>query len=162
MRVAITGANSFIGQRLIRKFCAVGCDIIAIVRNGCPQISTLKEFPRVRVCECDMDNYAHLGDMIGATDCFVHLAWDGTRGSARLDEGRQYNNYCRSMDAINSVINAGVGCIVTAGSQAEYGIKAGMISEETKCQPNTAYGKYKLMLYGKSKSHTGGLGRYRR
>lgn len=147
MKIAITGANSFIGKRLIHKISELNWDIVAVVRKGCSQKDVFRAMENVAVYECNMDEYHQLGDMIGTVDCFVHLAWSGTRGTSRLDEELQYKNYCWSMEAIQSLVSKGCRRIITAGSQAEYGINTDIISEKTECNPNTAYGKYKLRVY---------------
>ena len=145
--LAVSGASSFLGLKLIRKATENGWECIAIVRKNCEKLHLLKAIPGARIVECNMEDYARLGCLVGPVDCFVHFAWDGTRGSSRLDEDRQKQNYIFSMEAIKSMIKAGCRKIVTAGSQAEYGLNYGTITEDTPCKPNTAYGKYKLKLY---------------
>jgi nucleoside-diphosphate-sugar epimerase len=53
-----------------------------------------------------------------------------------------------------------MGCklYVDAGSQAEYGIVPGIITEDTPCNPFSAYGKGKLKMYQKSSVLTKELG----
>lgn len=147
MKIVITGANSFIGKRLVEYASKNDCEVVAVVRKGNSQIDDLKKFKNVTVYELNMEEYEQLGALIGQADCFVHLAWNGTRGESRLIEQQQKDNYLYGMKAISSMINAGCKRIVTAGSQAEYGINNSLITEDTICTPNTAYGKYKVKLY---------------
>jgi nucleoside-diphosphate-sugar epimerase len=53
-----------------------------------------------------------------------------------------------------------MGCqlYVDAGSQAEYGIVPGVLTEDTPCNPITAYGKGKLKMYKESSILTKELG----
>ena len=144
MRIAVTGASSFIGKAFIECAAKQGHECIAIVRKrgtiGISRLCTL-------VQRMEMEEYADLGRNFPDIDCLVCLAWDGTRGSARMDAERQRKNYEWSLSGIKSMLHAGCRLIVTAGSQAEYGSYNGIITENTKLCPNTEYGKYKAMLY---------------
>lgn len=150
MRIVISGASSFIGMRLVYKASEQGWKVVAVIRDSSIQRKVLNNVRGVSVCTCDMENYSDLGPIVGESDCFVHLSWDGTRGNARLDDQKQYKNYKQSLDAIKSMIDSGCKRIVTAGSQAEYGLSNEIITEDTPCNPNTAYGKYKVKLFEKA------------
>lgn len=144
MRIAVTGANSFIGNAFIE--CAVkrGHECIAVMRKN-RTVSNSSLYTLVR--RIGLEEYADLGRILPDIDCLVCLAWDGTRGAARMDAERQRKNYELSLSGIKSVLHAGCRLIVTAGSQAEYGSCNGIITEDTELCPNTEYGKYKAMLY---------------
>ena len=151
MRIAISGASSFIGKKLIAKSLDNGWEVVAIVRSGNNTLDNLIDNKSVTLVNCDMKDYSTLGKSIGrGVDCYVHLAWNGTRGEERMNEEKQEKNYVYGMNAINSMIEAGCQRIVTAGSQAEYGVIHGIIDEETECRPNTAYGRFKLSLYNEN------------
>lgn len=147
MKIAITGANCFIGKRLVEYASKKDCHIVAVVRKGNLQRAELESMKNVSVVELNMEDYEKLGSMLGTVECFVHLAWNGTRGESRLNELQQKENYEYGMKAIISMVEAGCKRVVTAGSQAEYGINNSVITEETPCCPNTAYGIYKVKLY---------------
>lgn len=144
MKLVITGANSFIGKRLAQVAKDNGDDLVLVMRPG-------REGQYVpagsNVLALDFTDYSHLGNLAGPCDCFVHLAWSGTRGSARMDTALQVQNLEASLQAVRSMLKAGCRRVVTAGSQAEYGPHSGQISEESECRPNTEYGKAKLNFY---------------
>lgn len=147
MKIAATGATSFIGKAFIDAVSKKGFDIIAVVRHNSPKASDLKNIKGVSVLELNMDEYGTLGEKTGALDCLVHFAWDGTRGSDRMDREKQKKNYELSVDLLKSVLKAGCKRVLTAGSQAEYGPVSGVITEDTECAPNTEYGIYKYELF---------------
>ena len=147
MRIAVTGATSFIGSAFIKAAAAKGHSIAAVVRRSSPKAAELRAMENVTVSELDMEEYDRLGETVGKTDCFVHFAWNGTRGLQRADEALQKSSYENSMAAVRSVIAAGCRKVVTAGSQAEYGNVHDMITEDTECRPNTMYGTYKLRFF---------------
>ena len=143
MKIVITGANSFIGRTLSKRALEKGWDVILSVRPG-----REKDLPQnthfLPIC---MEEYERLGDLVGECDCFIHLAWKGTRGLYRMDSRLQAENVRDGRKAIKSMIRAGCKKVITAGSQAEYGPHYGQITEESVCIPNTAYGKAKLEFY---------------
>lgn len=143
MKLVITGANSFIGSRLAKRASAAGWETVLVVRPGHEPDPAAGQW----VLPLPMEEYQRLGELVGESDCLVHLAWNGTRGASRMDCKRQNDNETYSMLAVRSALEAGCRRIITAGSQAEYGPLTGIISEERRCQPNTEYGKAKLRVY---------------
>lgn len=142
-KMLLTGATSLIGKHLIAQMGAPW-EITAVIRPG----TDPRRIPAgVRALEVDMADYANLGELAGPCDCFVHLAWNGTRGQARMDTQLQQENCRLSTLAVESVLRAGCKRVVTAGSQAEYGPHTQQITEQSECRPNTEYGKAKLAFY---------------
>lgn len=146
-KIIVTGSTSFIGKRFVEIASENGYEIIAVARCNSKKTEDLKKLDNVNVIELNMNEYDRLGKIVGKSDCLLHLAWNGTRGTARMDGAIQQDNYKNSIKAVKSVLDAGCNKIILAGSQAEYGITQGKISEESICAPNTAYGKYKLKVY---------------
>lgn len=143
-RIAITGAGSFIGQALTACADGLGWEPVLVTRPG----HSLGNGPSSgRFVELAMEDYARLGEAVGPCDCLVLLAWNGTRGAARMDAALQQRNLDTSLTGIRSALAAGCRRIVLAGSQAEYGPHDGPITEESACRPNTEYGRAKLALY---------------
>lgn len=143
MKIVITGANSFIGIKLAKRSRELGWETILVVRSG----RDISQIENSRVVALPLDEYDCLGSLVGPCDCFVHLAWNGTRGESRMDAGRQQKNIEYSMRGVHSMLAAGCGRVISAGSQAEYGPHKEQISEESACNPNTEYGKAKLIFY---------------
>lgn len=147
MKIAIAGASCFIGKRLVQVAVDKAWEVVAVVREGSREIPYLSSLANVSVVQCNMDDYGSLGSMTGAVDCFVYLTWDGTRGEARNDYERQKHNYDYGMLAVKSVLDAGCKRVITAGSQAEYGLNGVVITEDMECRPNTQYGIWKLKFF---------------
>lgn len=150
MKICITAANCFIGYPLVKKASDLGWEVIAVVREGNKKKEDIESIANVNVVELNLEDYNIIGEKIGPVDCAVLLTWNGTRGQTRMDEKLQESNYKYNMEAVKSLVMNGCKRILTAGSQAEYGLYNEMIMEETPCRPNTAYGKYKLMLFNNS------------
>lgn len=142
MKVIITGANSFIGKRFAEHICNMGWEAVLVMRPG-----RSTDQKNCQVLHLSMEEYDRLGKLAGPCDCFVHLAWNGTRGDARMDRELQKMNATYSLQAVRSMLAVGCGRVITAGSQAEYGPHTEQITEDTLCIPNTEYGKAKLRFY---------------
>ena len=143
MKIVITGANSFIGKNLADRAEELGWETILVMRKG-HKVNLGKNS---RMVELAMEEYDHLGSLTGPCDCFVHLAWNGTRGGARMNVALQQKNVEYSLRGVHSILSAGCDRIISAGSQAEYGQYLEQISETGTCKPNTEYGKAKLAFY---------------
>lgn len=159
MKAIITGATGFVGRWLVKALKENGHECTVVVRPE-QRGKIIKEelFSDTNVICLDMEEYEGLDYFIDGTDWMINLAWAGSRGTDRMDSVMQRNNYLCTMKAIECVANVGCKCIVTAGSQAEYGHIDGRISEETVPYPNTEYGKYKLKLYEDASSFCQKLG----
>lgn len=142
MKIVVTGANSFIGENLCKRLQSEKHDVVAVARK-----EIALNIPNIKM---PLNEYSCIGDITGPCDCFVHLAWNGTRGSTRMDQALQEQNCEYSLQGVRSMIAAGCKCIVTAGSQAEYGPHNEQINENSECHPNTEYGKAKLKFYNET------------
>lgn len=145
----ITGANSMVGKAVTRRFLGNGDRVIAVVRNP-DQLFDFSEKENLRVIKCGMDNYHNLSDLINEKcDGFFHFAWAGTGGTGsdeRLNLEIQERNIRNSMSAVFAARVLGCNCFIGAGSQAEYGICEGKITEDYPENPVTEYGKAKLAV----------------
>ncbi|MFM7401960.1 MAG: NAD-dependent epimerase/dehydratase family protein, partial [Bacteroidota bacterium] len=83
-------------------------------------------------------------------DIYFSLAWNGTRGMDRDDFNLQSQNYKYSVRGLESILRTGCKKIITAGSQAQYGLYRERITENTIEKPVTQYGIYKLKFYNEA------------
>lgn len=147
-RIIITGATSFIGLHLIEMLLNDSWEIYAVIRRKSAKRNILPQTRNIHIIELDMEEYSQLPKLINVyCDVFIALAWNGTRGRERLDATIQECNYVYSMFALNSAIELGCQVVISAGSQAEYGLMTEKTAESAKCTPNTEYGKWKLQFY---------------
>ena len=147
-KIIITGATSFIGLNMIKRFLDDGYFVYAVVR---PDPSKYKQLPKsshLKIIELEMQDYAQLDKKINdSCDVYFSLAWNGTRGAQRDDRDLQESNYKYSIKALEAASRLGCRLIFSAGSQAEYGLCTDYVSEFDLSNPVTWYGKYKLKYY---------------
>lgn len=146
MKFFITGASSFIGVELCRYLSDHGHQVIAMSRRENEQLNDIAKKGNLQVFYADMQNLMERAVDVKA-DVFVHLAWAGALLGQRDNKELQEGNISFSLECVKLSKRMGCQLYVDAGSQAEYGIVPGVISEETPCNPVSAYGKAKLQMY---------------
>lgn len=144
LSVVITGATSFIGVHLIEEWLKRECVIHAVVRPGSRNMARLPRSEVIKTIELDFENYDQLPGRVGRADVFYHLAWDGARGQARSDAALQERSHRCAVSAMTAAHQLGASLFVGCGSQAEYGVKDGIVTETSPCNPTTEYGRAKL------------------
>lgn len=144
-RVVITGATSSIGTALCEECVKQNIEVIAIIQ---PESKNKKQIPlngSIRVIECAIDSYSNLNTDGLCADAFIHLAWAATQGDvARGLLVPQAKNIQYALDAVDLAERMGCKVFIGAGSQAEYGRTNEVLTENTTCNPETAYGMAKL------------------
>ena len=145
MKFFITGASSFIGVELCRYLSDNGHHVIAMSRKENEQLNDIALNGNLQVFYADMRNLMERAIDVKA-DVFIHLAWAGALLGQRDNQELQEGNISFSLECVKLSKRMGCQLYADAGSQAEYGIVPGVISEDTPCNPVSAYGKAKLQM----------------
>ena len=153
----ITGASSFIGVELCRYLTDKGHSVIAMSRRENEHLEEIKKNGNLQVFRADMQSLFDKARGIYA-DVFIHLAWAGTTHEDRNNPAIHEDNVRLSLKCVKLAKQMGCQIYVDAGSQAEYGIVPGILTEDTPCNPVTAYGKGKLKMYKETSVLTEQLG----
>lgn len=153
----ITGASSFIGIELCRYLTDNGHQVIAMSRRENEDLNAIAVCGNLRVFRADLQSLFDKAKSYNA-DVFVHLAWAGTSHEERNNPAIQETNVQNALDCVKLSRRMGCQLYVDAGSQSEYGIVPGVLTEETSCFPITEYGKAKLQMYNDTKSLASQLG----
>lgn len=152
----ISGASSFIGLELTRQLICLGNRVIALCRKTSRNLPLLLDIDGVEIVYSDLEHIDYLLGKDLVADVFVHLAWIGTGRESRNDKTIQNRNIMYSENAFEVACQAHCKLFVEAGSQAEYGIVQGVMTEDTPCFPLSEYGCAKLkfgeIASGKCKS----------
>lgn len=149
--VLILGGTSFIGNNLIGKLVSLGHDVIAGVRPNSHKIACLYskyrnsiEYMEIDICNTDSGTIDR--GTLKKIDYIYLASWNGTnrRNDAILNR--------QSADGLLSCLeyildNSPCKKVVQLGTQMEYGNLQGVVTEETICNPVTAYGMEKLRFY---------------
>ena len=153
----ITGASSFVGVELCRYLSDNGHQVIAMSRKENEQLDAIAASGNLQVFYADMQNLMEKAKDVKA-DVFIHLAWAGALLGQRDNQELQEGNIRFSLECVKLSKQMGCQLYADAGSQAEYGIVPGVLTEETPCNPVSAYGKAKLQMYNETCELTKHLG----
>ncbi len=153
----ITGASSFIGVELCRYLSDNGHSVIAMSRRENEHLEEIKKTGHLQVFRADMQSLFEKAKDLRA-DVFIHLAWAGTTHEDRNNPSIHEENFRLSLECVKLAKQMGCQLYVDAGSQAEYGIVPGVLTEDTPGNPITAYGKGKLKMYQESSALTKKIG----
>ena len=140
-KAIVTGAAGFTGLNLVEALLAAGYFVYAVVRPGSAHNKRIPTGPQLSMVEADLGDLATLPEKIAEKcDVFFHLAWQGDRD----DFAVQYGNVDASLIALEAAAQLGCRRFICTGSQAEYGLQQGAVTEETLPMPVNAYGAAKL------------------
>lgn len=154
-RIVVTGAAGFVGCNLVEALIAHGYFVYGVVRPKSQHNSRLAESNQLKLVAADMSEYEHLAEMIGGSaDIFYHAAWQG----GRYNFAEQSQNIAVTLAALQTAKALGCKRFVATGSQAEYGPKQELITEECLPQPIDAYGSAKLAVCVLSRQLASDLG----
>lgn len=144
----ITGANGFIGSRLVKKVAEnTENTVVAVVRNYETNTCMFDGIDNIKVVYCSMNEYSALPQKIDGlnADCFIHLAWNGSTGSARADYEKQLLNIKNSIAAYKAAESLGCKRFLCAGTISENIIEqVGMLDSISQ---NMIYAQSKKTLY---------------
>ena len=139
--VIVTGATGMIGASMIEQMVKDDLKVTAIVRPNSAKRKNLIEHENINVVECDIESLSALREVLKAEyDTFYHFAWDGTYGDSRNDTMLQERNVRNTLEAVELAHTLNCTVFVGAGSQAEFGLVEGELSDQIPKNPVTGYG----------------------
>ena len=144
-RVIISGATSSIGIALCEECVTNGIGVVAIIRPESSKCSLIPKSNLIEIVESELSDYDSINSEGIHADAFFHLAWVSTDGAeARDNTYAQADNIQATLKAVELAKRCNCKVFVGAGSQAEYGRTNEVLTGDTACNPETAYGMTKL------------------
>lgn len=139
--VIITGGCGFVGSNTVKYFLENGIKVLSIDRAE-KNNYTAKGLTYI---QCDVFNAEELLHKIpiGKYDTFIHFAWAGSAGPARIDYSLQMKNALMTVECLKIAKKIGCRRFVCAGSIMEYEVEKVIHAQESR--PGMAY------IYGMGK-----------
>lgn len=137
-KIAVTGANGYLGRHVAQYLYDNGYDVYAVdIKND-----TLPK--KMKYIEKDILRYnENIFEELECPDVLIHLVWrDGFNHNSRYQMG----NISAHFDFVYNMLKGGLKNFSTMGSMHEIGYWEGCIDENTPCNPLSQYGIVKNTL----------------
>lgn len=143
MKIAVTGANGFVGRHVVAELAEQhGIEITASSRAAKPAAALPKTVRHIAldIAQPPADAYAQLG----RPDLVMHLAWAG------LPNYRSLHHFESELPVqysfLRRLVEAGLPSLLVTGTCYEYGMTSGQLAENQPTAPVNPYGFAKAML----------------
>jgi nucleoside-diphosphate-sugar epimerase len=148
MKILVTGANGYIGSKVVKTLCDYKFEVIATdVANT--HIDSRARFVKADIFAANTNWFAFFGN----PDVCLHMAWrDGFVHSSNRHMADLSSHFC----FLSNLVDSGLGRLAVMGSMHEVGYYVGAVNELTPCNPLSQYGiaknalRQSMMLYCKS------------
>ena len=145
MNVIVTGAAGFAGIHLTKHLAEHGYNVYAVVRRGSDhnkRVDDIHAEGKIRIVEIDDSDFDSIPGRINEKcEYFFHMAH---RPGGRNDEIIAYSNVEDIKKAVKAAKGTGCRRFIGVGSQAEYGVVDGLITEDRLPAPFSMYGAAKV------------------
>lgn len=150
--VIITGADGFVGSYTVKYFLEQGVNVLALDIVEKP--NRLKPDDKLTYIQCDVMDIEQLKGKIEKDkyDAFIHFAWVGSAGPARVDYNLQMKNALNTVECLKAAKELGCSRFVCAGSIMEYEVEAAIHSQGSKPGMGYIYGMGKHIAHCMCKS----------
>lgn len=140
MRIAVSGANGFVGHHVLQELTKYPVEVVALLRKS--SSVNLPGNPKIVTCEIGSTDVTW--DELGQPDILIHLAWDG------LPNYRSRHHYERELPNqyrfLANLLSSGLKSLLVAGTCFEYGMQSGSLDESLPTKPDNCYGFAKDVL----------------
>ena len=122
--VIITGADGFVGSYTVKYFLNNGKKVLALDMGETAR--RLEDHANLTYMQCDITDIKGMMEKIpqDVYDTFVHFAWAGSAGPARVDYNLQMQNALNTVEVMRAAKELGCTRFVCAGSIMEYEVEA--------------------------------------
>lgn len=156
--VIITGADGFVGSYTVQHFIDNGCKVLALDMGKTPHRLHVRK--DLKYLQCDIANTKAMLEKIphGIYDTFIHFAWAGSAGTARIDYNLQMQNALNTVECMKTAKELGCSRFVCAGSIMEYEVEAAIHSQGSLPGMGYIYGMGKHIAHCMCKSVAANIG----
>lgn len=137
MKILVTGANGYIGSKVVRELAHQGHDVICMdtaANNICND---------VQFVQCDIFSQTNVYQLAGKPDVCLHMAW---RDGFVHNSTRHLEDLPKHYAFLKTLVDDGISQLAIMGTMHEIGYHEGIIDENTPCNPMSLYGISKNAL----------------
>ena len=157
-KVIITGADGFVGSYTVQHCLNNGVSVLAVGRSKTPK----RLIPQngLSYLACNIEDITALEKAIPVKmyDTWIHFAWTGSAGPARMDYPLQLKNAMNTVECLKLAKRLGCNRFVGAGSIMEYEVEAAIHSQGSRPGMGYIYGMGKHIAHCLCKSVAADIG----
>lgn len=157
-KIIVTGAAGFLGANLVDILSEQNFEVYAVVRPNAPHNERLADLNNVHIIELDIRKISELSDILNlkneTIDYFFHIAWHGKRN----DFAEQKQNIDEAVKTLEVAAKLGCKRWIATGTQAEYGARTDLLTEDLAPNPFCAYGAAKVATCYLTRNKASALG----
>lgn len=144
MRIAILGANGFLGQRLMRSLSLAGHQVTAVSRG--PESVGLPE--GARYIQATIDDSVALEPILRQADFAIHLAWDTTPGTSQAQPVLEVSTNLMASARLIEIMQREPQCrlVFVSTGGAIYADSDELLEESSPVAPRSYYGAAKYAV----------------
>lgn len=142
MKIAVTGANGFVGRHVLAALADAGVAALPVLRPGTrlPAQFAALQTVQLDIADPDVDALAQ----VAKADALIHLAWGG------LPNYRSLHHFEHELPVhyrfVKALVESGLQSVLVTGTCFEYGMQSGELHEALPCVPDNPYGYAKDAL----------------
>lgn len=137
MKIAVTGANGFLGCGIVRELASRGHEVTAVDMR-CDRVEGA-----ARAVERSAFDMEEPYEEMGSPDCVLHLAW---RDGFRHNSPAHMEDLAAHVELVRRLAASPLPRLAVMGSMHEVGYHEGGIRADTPCAPQSMYGIAKNAL----------------
>lgn len=132
MKILVTGANGYIGSKVVKQLCDYNIEVVATDFNN-QNIDKRALYIKADIFEDRNDWF----DYFEKPDALLHLAW---RDGFIHNSEKHMLDLPNHLSFIQKLVKGGLKRVAVMGTMHEVGYFEGAIDENTECNPMSQYG----------------------
>lgn len=137
MKIAVTGANGFLGAGVVSELSDRGHEVVAVDR-ACNRVVGAAHIIEANLFEME-DPYQEMG----SPECVLHMAW---RDGFKHNSEAHMEDLPLHVELVRRLVASNLPRLAVMGTMHEVGYFEGGIRETTPCNPESMYGIAKNAL----------------
>lgn len=131
MKILVTGANGYIGSKVVKKLLDLGYEVVALSNN------TENIDKRANIIKANVLDGRNYYEIAGNPDVCLHLAWKDGFVHNSVEHMKNLSNH---FEFVKNMVDSGIKQVAVMGTMHEAGYFEGEMGELNYTNPQSLYG----------------------